>query len=597
MCGIAGLAGPIAGGEAGAARLERMLTRQHHRGPDDRGHWAAGEVPLRLGHNRLAILDRSAAGHQPMAGAGGRFVLSFNGEIYNYRELRDALGGDAHFRTGTDSEVLLAAWARWGPDCLDRLVGMFAFLIWDTATSTLFAVRDRFGVKPLFVHHRADGSLAIASEVATLHAAGVAAEPDEGAWARYLARGVHDEGTRTFWRHIERLPAGCLLTWRDGEVATRRWYDLTARWSTLPAPAAEDHSVAEAYQALLEESVRLRFRADVPVGINLSGGLDSSTLLALVHAVQGADSAVRAFTFVCDDPGYDELPWVETMLAGTQHPLEVAHLTPDDVPSLATSVTDHQSEPFGGLPTLAYARLFEVARERGTIVLLDGQGMDEQWAGYDYYRHHEHARTASEATVQGTRERPVRPECLLPEMQALGAVGHEAPQTAGATGDALVDLQLRDLLRTKLPRALRFNDRVSMRASCELREPFLDHRLVELALRQPAARKISDTTGKVLLRRIAADLVPDGLVEAPKRPLQTPQREWLRGPLRDWVEASVDTALNRWSGAWLDGPATRTSLAEFLAGRGDNSFFVWQWISLGLLAEQVRTAPIAEVAS
>ncbi len=331
----------------------------------------------------------------------------------------------------------------------------------------------------------------------------------------------------------------------------------------------------KSYLALLEDSVRLRFRSDVPVGINLSGGLDSSTLLALVQRVQGEESDVQAFTFVTGDPRYDELPWVEQMLARTRHPLVSCALAAEEVPDLARSVAAVQDEPFGGLPTLAYARLFERARERGVTVLLDGQGMDEQWAGYDYYR-----ADAEQTLVQGSRDRPVRPECLEPSFRGLA----EAPASPRPFPDTLRNLQHRDLLRAKLPRALRFNDRVSMRSSTELREPFLDHRLVELALRQPLERKIRGDRQKWLVRSLMAELLPEGVVEAPKRPLQTPQREWLRGPLRGWVEEEIERALGGFAGGWLDADAVRREWRAFRDGAGDNSFYVWQWISLGMIS-------------
>jgi asparagine synthase (glutamine-hydrolysing) len=269
---------------------------------------------------------------------------------------------------------------------------------------------------------------------------------------------------------------------------------------------------------------------------------------------------------------------VMQMLASTRHPLVVCPLDPQDVPALAESVQYHQDEPFGGLPTLAYARLFEHARAEGVVVLLDGQGMDEQWAGYDYYE--AALRGEGAGIVQGTKESPVRFECLTEEFRSLGR-RLEAPRPFP---DGLRNLQLRDALHTKIPRALRFNDRVSMRVSRELREPFLDHRLFELALRQRPERKISAGTRKYLLRQMAARLVPQGVVEAPKRPLQTPQREWLRGPLRDWAGACIAGAIDAYGGEWLDAGRVRSAWRDYCAGAGDNSFYIWQWISLGVLA-------------
>ncbi len=562
MCGIAGIFGSDASG------MEAMVAALSHRGPDGRGIHQDGDVTL--GHTRLSIIDLSDCGLQPMSDPTGRWWIVFNGEVYNYLELRAELAGSWEFRTRTDTEVLLAAYATWGPACLERLLGMFAFLMWDSRERRLFAARDRFGVKPLYLHE-SGGTLRVASEITALHAAGVAARPDVAAWASYLAHGLYDHSEGTFWESVRALPGGCFLTWKDGKTSVSRWYDLAGRID-LQADPRTDGEVREEYRALLEESVRLRFRSDVPVGINLSGGLDSSTLLGLVQQVQGPDSDIQAFTFVTGDPAYDELPWVEQMLARTRHPLVVCSLSPEEVPALAESVARSEDEPFGGLPTLAYARLFERAREAGVIVLLDGQGMDEQWAGYDYYGT---AVNGSTPMIQGMRQSPVRPECLAPGLRAL------LWQPPSPFPDSLRNLQYRDICFTKIPRALRFNDRISMRSSTELREPFLDHRLVELALRQPAERKIRDGQQKWMLRSLVGELLPKGVVEAPKRPLQTPQREWLRGPLREWATGQIERALES---GWLDTDAVHGEWQTYCAGEGDNSFFVWQWISLGLLA-------------
>jgi asparagine synthase (glutamine-hydrolysing) len=564
-----------------------MVQAQRHRGPDDEGLFLAPSRRAGLGHNRLSIIDRSAAGRQPMATSDGRLQLAFNGEIYNYLELRAELR-DYPFRTHTDTEVLLAAWCRWGAGCLDRLIGMFAFLLWDDGEQRLIAARDRFGVKPLYYHAGADGSLTLSSEIKALWAAGVPRAPDAGTWGGYLMYGLCDHGSRTFWDGVSRLPPGTYLDWRGGRHRVTRWYDVADRVGPEP-DARSSAEVREEYTALLQDTIRLRFRSDVPVGISLSGGVDSSTLLGLVSSVRGPEDEIQAFTFVTGDSRYDELPWVERALARTRHPLTVCRLSADQVPALAESVQAVEDEPFGGIPTLAYARVFEEARARGVIVLLDGQGMDEQWAGYDYYR--EALCGGAPGVIQGSSSPPVHTDCVTPELQALA---RPAPPT-NRFPDALRNAQYRDLCETKLPRALRFNDRVSMRASEELREPFLDHRLVELALRQPPERKIVGHQGKYLLRGIAADFMPDGLVEAPKRPVQTPQREWLRGPLREWADAGIESALEAVGGTWLEPAAVRARWRRFCLGEGDNSHFVWQWISLAMLLNTASTARAARV--
>ena len=570
MCGIAGLFGESWKVE----QLESMVTYQRHRGPDGQGIYHDQGGRAKLGHNRLSIIDLSTAGAQPMVSHDDRLVISFNGEIYNYLELRTELESTYTFRSKTDTEVILAAYERWGEACLERFVGMFALMIWDKRRQRLFAARDRFGVKPLYMHRRPNGDLALASELRTFRAIGFATQPDPVAWSTYLSTGLHEHSSRTFWLGVQSVPPGHKLTWQDGTTTLSEWYDL-AQAIGEGYDERPDAEVESEYLALLEESVRLRFRSDVPVGINLSGGVDSSILLGMVHRLERAQSEVSVFTFVTDDSRYDELPWVRKMLARTNHPLVTCRLSAEMVPELARSVQASQDEPFGGIPTLAYARIFEEARTRGVVVLLDGQGMDEQWAGYDYYRCDE---SSSAPLVQGMSTSPVRPDCLRPDFAAL-AESFVSPRRFSGT---LRNRQLRDARYTKIPRALRFNDRVSMRSSTELREPFLDHRLFELAMRQPRRRKIQGDTGKWMLRRIASRLAPGDLLEAPKRAVQTPQREWLRGPLAGWADQRIEEATTVAGGDWIDGEKAKKSWAVFRNGAGDNSVFVWQWINLAL---------------
>jgi asparagine synthase (glutamine-hydrolysing) len=580
MCGISACAGAV----WDRHHLFEMVASLAHRGPDDTGLFISPGGLAGLGHDRLSIIDLSAAGHQPMTDKSGRRWIVFNGEIYNYLELRAELKGYP-FVSQSDTEVLLAAYDRWGEDCLEHLLGMFAFILWDEGEHKLFAARDRFGIKPLYYHQAEDGTIFMASEIKGLHAAGVARQPDETAWAAYLSTGLYDHSTRTFWEGVTSLRPGHCLTWQAGKVSTRRWYDLAEKVTETDSRPLE--TVMEEYLDLLKQSITFRFRSDVPIGINLSGGLDSSILLGLVGAIQGPESDVKAFTFVTGDAAYDELPWVQGMLAQTHHPSVVCLLKAEEVPDLAQSVQMHEDEPFAGLPTLAYARLFERARAEGVIVLLDGNGMDEQWAGYDYYLAALQGKKAG--LVQGTREPTVIEETLLPEFRRKAEV-FAVPESSP---DPVRNLQIRDLVYTKIPRATRFNDRISMRCSTELREPFLDHRLVELALRQPVDRKIQGDTRKWMLRQIAQKLLPAGIVEAPKRPLQTPQREWLRGPLAVWAESCIENALGTFGGTWLKPERVRTQWRAYKAGQGDNSFYVWQWISLSLLAEKMNAGKAA----
>ena len=581
MCGIAGLFGT----EWNRFQLERMATVQQHRGPDDRGFFVDESGMAALAHNRLSILDLSPAGHQPMANVAGNLRIVFNGEIYNFIELRRELS-DYQFRTTTDTEVILAAYERWGESCLDHFLGMFSLLIWDIREKRLFGARDRFGVKPLYYALGPNGGLAIASEIRSLHAAGIPRNINEDTWASYLAYGLHDHSTSTFWERVLSLAPGHAFTWEDGRLQIRQWYDLPAQIGS-EFDSRPVNVVCEEYLALLLESIQLRFRSDVEVGINISGGLDSSTLLALIHRTNNCASRVKAFTYTTGDERYDELPWVQRNLERMEHPSFVYQLRPEEVPDLAADVQDYQDEPFGGLPTLAYARLFELARRSGVVVLLDGQGMDEQWAGYDYYAHL--SEETSFAPLQGTNHRATIPGSLSSEFLRR-AEPLSPPQPFP---DPLRNRQYFDTRFTKIPRALRFNDRVSMRASAELREPFMDHRLFELALRQPKERKIMDHTGKWLLREMTRNLLPCAVLEAPKRPVQTPQREWLAGPLRDWAQGCIDTMLGEYGSAWFNKERVRDDWNTYCAGGSSNSYYVWQWISLGLTLQSSLQAATA----
>lgn len=586
MCGIAGIFGNGCNQEA----LTAMVVSQNHRGPDATGIYITKNRQAGLGHNRLSIIDLSQAGQQPMSDASGRYRIVFNGEIYNYLELRAELS-DYPYQSRTDTEVVLAAYQKWGASCLEHFIGMFALLIWDEKEQSLFAARDRFGVKPLYYHTKPDGTLLLASEIKAIHAAGIDAEPNASAWATYLTRGLYDHSEDTFWSGIKSLPQGHKLVWKHGFKKISRWYDLAEKVGN-EFDSRSSETVKEEYLSLLKESVNLRFRSDVPVGINLSGGLDSSTLLGLVHEVQGAESDVKVFTFTTGDDRYDELPWVLKMLERTHHPFTECRLTPEEVPDLATSVQAHEEEPFGGLPTLAYARLFEEARKQGVTVLLDGNGLDEQWGGYDYYLDIVNGSTngspqsySTTSVIQGVKSKPILPECLTQDFRAQAKTN----ELSQPFSDTLRNLQYRDTYFTKLIRSLRFNDRISMRSSSELREPFLDHRLFELAFRQPTERKIVGKTRKWLLRQMTQSILPQGVVEAPKRPMQTPQREWLRGDIRQWADDMIELALKEYGNIWLDKNSVKHEWEQFCKGHGDNSFYIWQWISLGLVVQNSMT--------
>ena len=582
MCGIAAVFGaPVERG-----RLESMNGAQSHRGPDASGVFLDPSGHGGLGHTRLAIIDLTEGAGQPMSDPSGRYWLSFNGEIYNYLELRAELGGEDSFQTSSDTEVLLRAYVRWGPSCLERFLGMFAFVIWDKEEKRLFSARDRFGVKPLYYAELPNGQLAIASEIKALFEAGVRPSAQESSWATYLSKGIYEHGADTFWNGIQRLEAGCVLEWSPGLLpSTRRWYDLVARVKARGYDVRADEVVTNEAIELIHESIGLRFRADVPVGLCVSGGLDSSLLVRAVLKEHGLSEKLRCFTFECGDPAYDETPWVRCLLGDTEMESVECPLRVEEVSDLADRVARNQEEPFGGIPTLGMAKVHQEARRSGVRVLLDGNGLDEGWGGYDYYQH-AGTSAADAGRVQGAKSRSTRPDCLSQDFL------RSTPDVPGLRPfeDEVMNLQVRDLLVTKIPRAMRFADRVSMLESREVREPFLDHRLVELGLCQPVERKIRHGQGKWLMREAARRLLPSEIREAPKRPVQTPQREWLRGPLKGWVDAKTNVALEAVGGAWLNPDAVRLALGEFQSGEIDNSFWVWQWVNLGLMIESFGEA-------
>ena len=568
MCGIAGITGNYAGR---SEVMSRMLQAQKHRGPDATGVWS--DNCIFLGHNRLSIIDLSAEANQPMVSECGGIIIVLNGEIYNYPELKSQLP-NYRYRTASDTEVVLAAYKRWGKDMLSHLNGMFSLAIVDRKKGTLFAARDRFGVKP-FYYALSDGNLYFASEIKTLWAAGISRERNMQVWSKYLVYGSYGLPDETFWKDIKQLPAGhyfeITITGKEiiEEITTTRWYDFISDVNEIQS--RQNYDLREEYTELLRESIKLRFRSDVPVGFNISGGLDSSTLLALINREYPDNSTIEAFTFYTGHSDYDELPWVEQLMRLTGKPLNMVLLRSKDVPALIDKVSWFEDEPFGGFPTLAYSLIFERARQKEIIVLLDGQGMDEAWAGYDYY----HNDTGF--VVQGTRTSPVRPEILKREFIKLA----EKETYPSPFEDKLMNLQYRDLFYTKIPRALRFNDRISMMHSTELREPFLDYKLVELAFAQPAEVKFRNGLSKWMLRDLVSDMLGAGIALAPKRALQTPQREWISYDLSSYCDEKIKQFC---SFEFALSSEVMDVWSRYKAGENDNSFYIWQWINLSRLA-------------
>ncbi|WP_395064912.1 asparagine synthase (glutamine-hydrolyzing) [Flavobacterium sp.] len=564
MCGIAGILGY---NDYNKEQMIKMLDVQKHRGPDAVSIYT--DKPIILGHNRLSIIDLSDTANQPMISNCGNYSIVFNGEIYNYLEIKQELKLDYQFKTSSDTEVLLAAFIKWEKKMLHKLNGMFSIAIWNKKTQKLFVARDRFGVKP-FYYTFLNNQFYFASEIKTLFAAGIEKEKNTKVWANYFVSGSYGLPNETFWKNIHQLKAGHFFELVFSEKLNHekinffQWYDFPARIVQIaqqPIATLKQH-----YQQLLIDSIQLRFRADVPLGMNVSGGLDSSTLISLVHQQLPSQKSIEAFTFYSNNDAYDELPWVNKLMQSTPYLLNKVLLEYKEIPRLIKEVSYYQDEPFGGFPTLAYSLLFKRAREKGIVVILDGQGMDEAWAGYDYYHNN------SNSIIQGTTTSPVRPEAIDVEFTKFA----QKENYPTPFDNQLQNLQYRDLFYTKIPRALRFNDRISMMHSTELREPFLDYRLVELAFAQSNQMKLQNGQTKWLLRDLVKNKLGSSIALAPKRALQTPQREWISNELKDYFTNQIEVFSNL---DFVNKKKVNQIWKEYLNGNQDNSFYIWQWIN------------------
>lgn len=564
MCGIAGILGR---NPKNASTIQLMIEAQKHRGPDANCFW--DDQKAFLGHNRLSIIDLSDNANQPMFSSCGNYVIVFNGEIYNYLEIKKELQYEYTFKNASDTEVLLAAFIKWNSKMLDKLNGMFSFAIWNKKDNSLFAARDRFGVKP-FYYTFFENQFYFSSEIKTLFAAGIPKNKNKKVWANYFTYGTYGLPNETFFEDIHQLKASHFLKINFSEnldfnaIQFQKWYDFPERISKIKQLPKEE--LAARYEALLKDAIQLRFRADVPLGMNVSGGLDSSTLINLVHKNLPSQKSIEAFTFYSNNKNYDELPWVNELMKTTPYQLNKVLLDYKEIPELIKKVSYYQDEPFGGFPTLAYSLLFQSASQKGIKVILDGQGMDEAWAGYDYYHN------KSNNVIQGITSSPVRPEVLSPEFGNLAEKEvYERPFSTD-----LQNLQYRDLFYTKIPRALRFNDRISMMHSTELREPFLDYRLVELAFAQNDSMKMQNGQTKWLLRDLVKEYLGGTIALAPKRALQTPQREWISNELQDYFTNKIELFANL---DFVNKKEVQKNWQEYKKGNQDNSFYIWQWVN------------------
>ncbi len=599
MCGIAGILG---GGNDDVGTVRSMIGRIPHRGPDGRRvHAFEGAV---LGHCRLSIIDLSERASQPMVSTDGRHVVVFNGELYNYIELRSQID-DYPFRTTSDTEVLLAAWRKWGEGCLSRLNGMFAFCIYDRVGRLAFLARDRFGQKPLFLHlepHR----LLFASEVKSLLAAGVMVRPNMAVWGRYLATSYYDDTVETSFDGVSQLlPGECATYSPDTGLKRRHYYRLADRFVSLELGEV---AAAERVREAMVDACRLHMRADVPVGIMLSGGLDSAALLSSLALAGELNSRVKCFS-VDFGPDLSESKWIES--SANYHGLEmqVDSFTPAAFAASIRPQIWHQEAPIGGLMNCALGTVVSAARKQGYPVLQCGAGLDEAFGGYR--NHHnlflglalrhgaqgiesklaayarnwgvsmDFARAAAEAELENSQTAidgtvPVRFESLSDAIR----YGRPLPAAElGATGDALRDSQIHYLQGSKIPRNARMLDRLSMGFGIEIRSPFLDHRLVELGLGLAPELYFLEGRSKGIVRSAFKGAMDDDVRLATKRSIQAPQETWLRRePMVGYVEDLISSRSFAERGLF-DVKACEALFTRFKRGEFDNSFFVWQWIN------------------
>jgi len=617
MCGIAG------GWWKEAGQLDALLAgaleKIRYRGPDDRGYelYPMGDSVVALGHTRLSILDLSSAGHQPMLSADKRFSIVFNGEIYNYRELRTELQGLGHrFVSDSDTEVLLAAWIQWGQACLVQLIGMFAFVVLDRQAGTLTCVRDAFGIKPFFYAAKG-GEFYFASEMPALKEL-LPGKPTLD-WQRaydYLVHGDYDSGIGTFFEGIHHLLPGHLfiVDLQSGRVAEPE------RWWAPSIVERTDLSFASATEMVREQflqNIRLHLRSDVALGAALSGGIDSSAVVCAMRHVE-PDLPIHTFSYIAAGSDMSEEVWVDRINAHVGAVPYKISVGSDELVRDLDSMILAQGEPFGSTSIYAQYRVFQLARESGVTVTLDGQGADEMLAGYNGYPGHrlrslvekgrfaealsflnEWAKWPGRDRIGGAKRlaaemtegwlyallRKINGSDALPSwingepLVERGVISHfprqRSPQSE-AGRRVVAELAL-SLTRRGLPALLRHGDRNSMRFSVESRVPFLTLDMVNLLLSLPESYLISSKgETKHVFRAAMRGIVPDDVLDRrDKIGFATPEQAWLismADTVRGWLRE--DLQLPFFNQAQV--------LREFeliIAGKKPFSWQVWRWIN------------------
>ena len=590
MCGIAGIV-RWDGEPADSDLLDRMGRLLAHRGPDGAGTLIEG--PVGFTHRRLAIIDLSIEGRQPLTNGDGSLTVVFNGEVFNYLELRHELEKTGHtFQTETDTEVILAAYTAWGRDCLARFNGMFAFALLDRRRGEVFFARDRLGVKPLYYTRNGDRLLFASECKALLADPSVGTAPCHPALATFLAWGVLDHSELTMFDGVRQLPPGhWIVANESGIEGPVRWWDLTVN-PEIASPPDLDADAPGRLLELLTDAVRVRLRADVPVGTCLSGGIDSTTIVALIARLlrdehpSSVGERQQTFSAVYGDRRFDERAFMD--VAGDAAGVVGSYVEPSP-DRLSTDLIDlvwAQDEPFGSLSIYAQYCVMRLAAESVTVVL-DGQGADEQLAGYIAYqgtymaqlaRRGRIGRLAGEALgtlrfhggffVNAARQVVVR-------RGRRGLLRTEAPPINRYAGD--LDHVLRqETIATNLPALLHYEDRNSMHFSIEARVPFLDYRVVEYLGSLPLDQKLRGGVTKRVLRRAIKGIVPEPIrCRMDKMGFITPEEVWMKRELAQLVEEVFASDSFRSRPYW-DSDAVVADFARFQAGKAPYSWEVFR---------------------
>jgi asparagine synthase (glutamine-hydrolysing) len=605
MCGFAAVVGPR-GSEADAALAQRMADTLHHRGPDDMGVYAHAHVAF--GFRRLSILDLTTCGHQPFLSDDGMVAMVFNGEIYNYAELRDELAVRGHsFRSTGDTEVLLHAYLEWGADCLQRLNGMWAFLVHDRRSGVVFGARDRFGVKPFF-YIRSGDTYYFASEIKALHAAvPESLEIDRGKVAAFIASGRLENvpaGEATFFSNVRQVGAGTFFRISEhNELRSQRFWSLPAEAVDEPPDVLRD------YRELFTSAVDLRLRSDVPVGVSLSGGMDSTSIISSMAELrrtgeQSSISTLHAFSYMPEE--FDETPFIQSTIAATGATLHRVDITPQDFWGGMSTLLKHHDEPVHSATAYISFEIYRAAAREGVKVVLCGQGADETLGGYysffrnwwytqlrhgdlagaignirEYARGHG-ASVARESFATGLRlglraaGRTRVYRSAVARRRFRTAYPHSSLLNADARallGAAAVveDQSLRGVLThateaAPLPLYLRLEDRNSMAHSVEARLPFLDYRLVTLAFRLGGHWKLRGEWNKFLLRQAMRGLMPEEVrTRIDKMGFPTSMDRWLRDQLQQEIRDVLESSEFRQRGLF-DAAAVRTLMQQHFSG-------------------------------